>query len=181
MGQSAAAPEGGGRGREPLVMAPRIGRRLRDASGATLIEAALVTPLFLLLTFSIVEFGAVFYAYLALENGVSLSTRYGVTGNLMDDPSNPGTPLSRQDSIKTAMKDATPTLTIDDSTFTFSHRTPGPGGGWVGGSGGPNDIERVTINYTWKFFTPLIWPFFPPNGELNLRVDSAMKNESRFE
>jgi hypothetical protein len=161
-------------------MASRIGRRLRDARGATLVEAALVTPLFLLLTFSIVEFGAVFYAYLALENGVSLATRYAVTGNLMDDPDNPGTPLSRQDSIKTAMKLSTPTLTLDDSMFAFSHRSPG-GGGWVAGSGGPNDIERVTINYTWRFFTPLIWAFFPPNGELNLRVDSAMKNEGRFE
>jgi hypothetical protein len=141
-----------------------------------LIEAALITPLFFLLTFSIVEFGAVFYAYLALENGVSLATRYAVTGNLLDDPASPGTPLSRQESIKAAMRQSTPTLTIDDSMFSFSHASPG-GGGWVGGSGGPNDIERVTVDYTWKFFTPLFWAFFPPDGELNLRVDSAMKNE----
>jgi hypothetical protein len=161
-------------------MGPKLGRRLRDARGATLIEAALVTPLFLLLTFSIVEFGAVFYAYLALENGVSLATRYAVTGNLMDDPANPGTPLSRQDSIKAAMKQSTPTLTLTDAMFTFSHRVPG-GGGWAAGPGGPSDIERVTINYTWKFFTPLFWAFFPPSGELDLRVDSAMKNEGRFE
>jgi hypothetical protein len=157
-------------------MAPKLARRLRDARGVALIEAALITPLFLLLTFSIVEFGAVFYAYLALENGVSLATRYAVTGNLLDDPSNPGTPLTRQESIKTAMRQSTPTLTIDDAMFTFSHSSPG-GGGWVGGPGGPSDIERVTIKYTWKFFTPLFWAFFPPDGELTLRVESAMKNE----
>jgi hypothetical protein len=161
-------------------MAPRLGGRIRDERGASLVEAAIVTPLFLLLTFSIVEFGAVFYAYLALENGVSQATRYAVTGNVMDDPANPGTPLSRQESIKTAMKQSTPTLTLTDSMFTFSHRAPGPGGAWVGGAGGPGDIERVTINYTWTFMTPLISVFFPPNGQLLLRVDSAMKNESRF-
>ena len=176
MGENAPAAEGGGRGSGPLIMGPRAGRRLRDDRGVALIEAALITPLFFLLTFSIVEFGAVFYAYLALENGVSLATRYAVTGNLLDDPANPGTPLSRQDSIKTAMRLSTPTLTIDDAMFTFSHSSPG-GGAWVGGTGGPNDIERVTINYTWRFFTPLFWAFFPPDGQLTLRVDSAMKNE----
>lgn len=105
MGESASAAEGDWRGYGPLVLGPRAGRRLRDARGVALIEAALITPLFLLLTFSIVEFGAVFYACLAPENGVSLATRYAVTGNLLDDPANPGTPLSRQDSIKTAMRE----------------------------------------------------------------------------
>ena len=69
-------------------MASRVVKRLGDAKGTALIEAALITPLFLLLTFSIVDFGALFYAYLALENGVSLASRYGVTGQTMDDPLN---------------------------------------------------------------------------------------------
>jgi Flp pilus assembly protein TadG len=158
-------------------MSPRVGRRLRDARGATIVEAAIVTPLFLLLTFSIVEFGAVFYAYLALENGVSQATRYGVTGNVMDDPSNPGTPLSRTESIKAAMRQSTPTLTINDAMFTFESRAPGAGGGWNAGPGGPGDIQKVAINYTWTFFTPLLRVFFPPNGQLTLHVESAMKNE----
>jgi Flp pilus assembly protein TadG len=160
-------------------MGHRVLRRLGDERGATLLEAALITPLFLLLTFSIVEFGAVFYAYLALENGASLATRYAVTGNPMSDPSNPGGSLSREQAIKAAMRSATPTLTIDDAAFAFSHRSTGAGG-WAGGPGGPGDIERVSVSYTWRFFTPLIRVFFT-NGEVTLRVDSAMKNESRFE
>ena len=64
-----------------VAMARRSAGGFAATRGATLIEAAIITPLFLLLTFSIVEFGAVFYAYLALENGVSLATRYAVTGN----------------------------------------------------------------------------------------------------
>lgn len=154
-------------------------RRLSDAKGANLVEAAIITPLLLLLTFAIVDFSLLFYAHLALENGVSQATRYGVTGRLMEDPDNPGGTLSRTDSIKAAMRRATPTLTIGDDAFSFSHMTTGSTT-WQNGSGGPNDIERVTINYTWNLYTPLLRPFFT-NGAINLRVASTMKNESRFQ
>jgi hypothetical protein len=147
--------------------------------GANLVEAALLTPLLLLLTFGIVDFSSLFWVYLSLENGVSQATRYGVTGNQLDDPAHPGTPLSRTDSIKQIMRDATPNLTIPDGAFTFSHIPPG-GGGWVSGTGGPGAIEKVTITYAWTPLTPLIRPFFS-GGRITMRVESSMKNESRFE
>jgi hypothetical protein len=157
----------------------RVLRRLKDSRGANLLEAAIITPLLLLLTFSIIDFAAVFYAYLALENGVSQATRYGVTGNLMDDPANPGTPLSRVESIKLAMRQATPTLTISDSAFSFYFQPPGASS-WSSGVGGPGDVGRVTVNYTWTLLTPVLRPFFA-NGQVSLQVDSVMKNESRFQ
>lgn len=150
-------------------------RRLRDSRGATLIEAAIVTPLLLLLTFSCMDFASIFYVYLSLENGVSQATRYGVTGNLMDDPANPGTPLSRAGSMMAAMRIATPTITLPDSAFSFSHMTPG-GGSFVGGIGGPGDIEKLTVDYTWNIMTPVLRPFFS-GGQIHFTVDSAMKNE----
>ena len=52
-----------------------------DVSGANLVEAAIVTPPLLLLTFAICDFAAVFFVYLALESGVTQATRAGVTGN----------------------------------------------------------------------------------------------------
>ena len=157
----------------------RIVRRLGDAKGTSLLETAIILPLLLLLTFSIIDFGALFYVYLALENGASQATRYGVTGNLMDDPLNPGTKLDRDSSIKLAMRNAAPTLTIADSAFTFTHM-PAAGGGWTGGSGGPSDIEKVTIVYTWNFFNPMMAAFFT-NGQMVLKVDSVMKNEGSFQ
>lgn len=156
----------------------RVVRRLGSSRGQSLVEAAIITPLLLLLTFSIIDFSAIFYVYLALESGVSQATRYAVTGNLAPDPLDPAVNLSRQGSIMAAMRHATPTLTLDDSAFTFSHMPLG-GGGWVGGVGGPNEIEKVTVRYTWNVMTPLLRPFFP-GGQINLTVDSAMKNEGRF-
>ena len=153
--------------------------RVRDTRGTNLLEAAIITPLLIMLTFAICDFGALFYVYLALENGVSQASRYGVTGNLMDDPARPGTPLSRTDSIKTAMRQATPTLTLADSAFSFSHMPVG-GSSWVGGSGGPGDIEKVTVDYNWDILTPIMRPFFS-NGQIRFTVDSAMKNEGRFQ
>jgi hypothetical protein len=156
----------------------RLFKRLRDPSGGSLVEAALITPLLLLLTFGIVDFASMFYVFLALENGVSQATRYAVTGNLKDDPNSPGTPLSRVDSVKLAMRQATPTLTIADSAFTFSHLPVGSAT-WAGGTGGPGEIEKLTVNYTWTFLTPLVRAFFP-GGQLAIQVDSSMKNEPRF-
>lgn len=158
---------------------PGVLRRLTDCRGTNVIEAAIAIPLLLLLTFGVVDFGALFYVYLALENGVSQATRYAVTGDLLDDPNNPGTKLSRAESIKLAMRRATPTLTIDDGAFTFSHLPEGATV-WLSGTGGPSDVEKVQVDYTWKPMTPLLKPFFS-GGQLQLRVDSAMKNEPRFQ
>lgn len=154
-------------------------RRLRSSKGNSMIEAAIILPLLTLLTLGLVEFASVFWVYLALENGVSQASRFAVTGNFMDDPDNPGTPLSREQSIRAAFRKSTTTLTVDDAAFSFYHMPPG-GAGWVGGTGGPNDIEKVTVQYTWEFWTPMIRPFFT-NGEITLSVDSMMKNEGRFE
>ena len=165
--------------RRRTTVCRRLGHWARDCRGTNLVEAALVTPLLLLLTFAIADFGTMFYAYLALENGVSQATRYGVTGQLLDDPDNPGAKLSRAESIKRAMRQATPTLTIPDTAFTFSHLPVGSNV-WVAGPGGPSDIEKVQVDYTWELMTPLVGAFFP-NGELHIRVDSSMKNEPRFQ
>lgn len=162
-----------------MMSMARIIKRLGDSTGATLIEAAIVTPLLLLLTFSIVDFGSLFYVYLSLENGVSQATRAVVTGNLLDDPAKAGSKLSRADSIKAAMRSATPTLNIPDAAFTFQHMPRG-GTAWLGGVAGPDEIEKVTVNYNWQLMTPLLRPFFA-NGQLSFRVESTMKTESKFQ
>src|SRR2546428_10674095 len=150
----------------------RLVRRLGDATGSNMVEAALLMPLLLLLTFGVVDFAMLFSTYLALENGVGQASRYAVTGNQ-------AVGLSREASIIMAMRQATPTLTIADQAFTFSHMAAG-GNAWVGGSGGPGEIGRVRVDYTFTFLTPLIRPFFT-NGRITLAVESAMKNELKFE
>jgi Flp pilus assembly protein TadG len=153
-------------------------RRFSDCSGTNLLEAAIVTPLLLMLTFGLIDFSSLFYTYLTLEHGVSQATRFAITGNQMNDPKT-GSPMSREGSIKAAMRRAMPALQISDGAFNFSHMSPGSSS-WVGGTGNANDIGRVTIQYAWRPLTPILRPFLT-NGEMIVRVESAMKNESRFE
>jgi hypothetical protein len=159
------------------LRARRSIRRLGDAKGANLVEAALITPLLLLLTFSIVDFSAAFYAYLALEHGVSQATRLAVTGQQYMDGG--GNPMGREASIKQAMRNAAPTLTIPDNAFTFTFMPPG-GTAWSSGLGGPGDVGRVQVSYQWTFMTPLIRPFFS-GGQMTMVVQSTMKNEAIFD
>jgi len=148
-------------------------KRWKSARGQNLVEAALIVPIFLLLTFGLIDFGTIFYIYLALENGVSQATRYAVTGQQMDDPANPSGPkLPRDVSIKMAMRQATPTISIPDSAFSFYNVTKS-----TAGSGGAGDVIRVRVDYTVNLFTPLLRRFFT-NGQLTLSVSSTMKNEN---
>jgi len=149
----------------------RLGR-WRSARGSTLIEAAFITPLLLLLTFSIVDFGALLYIYLSLESGVSQATRFAITNTATAG-------MTREQSIMAAMRTATPTLTLPDGAFTFSSMAPGASTWTNGAAGGAGDIGKVTVNYTWNIMTPLIRPFFT-GGQINLRVESAMKNEAQW-
>jgi Flp pilus assembly protein TadG len=151
-----------------LTWLRRVYRRSRDEKGTSIVETAFIAPLMLLLTFAIVDFSSVFFVYLSLQNGVSQGARYGVTGQVIGA-------MSREDSIKTATRNATPSLTLPDSAFTFSN-IPAGGTTWQTGLGGPNDVAKVTVDYTWTIMTPLVSHFFT-NGQLSLRVESAMKNE----
>jgi len=131
----------------------------------------MITPLLVVITLSIVDFASVFYASLALQNGVAQASRYGVTGTVAPT-------LSREDSIRAAFHAATPSLTVADNQIVFTHMRPGTAN-WLAGAGGPGDIARVSVTYSWQFLTPIARTFFP-GGQISLRAESAMLSERSF-
>jgi len=54
---------------------------LRDEAGATLVEAALVFPLVLILTFGLVELGHAYWEYHAVEKATAVGARWLVAGH----------------------------------------------------------------------------------------------------
>ncbi len=158
---------------------PMIKKFIRDCGGNNLIEAAIVTPLLLVLTFGIVDFASLFWVYVSMESGISQATRLAVTGATKDDPDNPGTPLGREGTIKAAMQEATSTLDVNAMTFSFSHMAPGSSS-WASGAGSPGDIGRVTVEYSWQPLTPILAPFLT-GGKMTMHVESAMKIEPKWE
>jgi Flp pilus assembly protein TadG len=143
-------------------------RLIRDAKGQSMVEAALMLPLLLLITFAIIDFGVLFSVNLALESGVSQAARYGMTGRFEDG-------MTREESMLALMRTVTPTLDINDANVEFSHLS---GGNWVAGVGGPGAIQRISVSYTHSVL--VLTPFFS-NGQITLRAESTMKNEERFE
>ena len=77
------------------------------------------------------------------------------------------------------MQAAAPTLDVNDMTFSFSHMAPGSAS-WASGAGGPGDIGRVTVEYSWEPLTPILAPFLT-DGKMTLHVESAMKIEPKWE
>jgi Flp pilus assembly protein TadG len=151
-----------------LHQPPRFGRRLGEAKGQSLIEAAITLPLLLLITFAIIDFGILFWVDLSLESGVSQAARYGVTGAAQAG-------MSREESIKDALRRVTPSLDIDDADIEISHLASGD---WAAGIGGPGSIQRIAVTYQHKVL--VLTPFFD-DGQIALRAESTMKNEERFE
>ncbi len=152
---------------------------IRDCGGNNIIEGAIVTPLLLLLTFGIVDFASMFYVYVSMESGISQATRYAVTGATKEDPDNPGIQMGREGTIKAVMKEVSPTLDVDAMDFSFTHMAPGSSS-WASGAGGPGDVGRVTVEYSWEPLTPIL-PHFLTGGRMSLSVESAMKIEPTWE
>jgi hypothetical protein len=69
------------------------------------------------------------------------------------------------------MRKATPTIRLNDADFSFYNVSRS-----VAGSGGPNDIIRVTVTKDWNLLSPALWPFFG-GGRVRVVVSSTMKNE----
>jgi len=68
-------------------------------SGARAGWARIIVPLFFLLVFAVVDLGRLFFVQMALQHAMRQAARLAVTGNKLADPDNPGSMLSRVDSI----------------------------------------------------------------------------------
>ncbi len=148
-------------------------KRCHSEKGQGVVELAVVLPILLLFIFAIADFSILFYEYQSMEHGISEATRYGITGQQMPDPDNPGDYLSREDSMKRVMRNNNLSIVLDNSSFTFEHLN---GAVWTAGSGGPGDVFKMTVNYNWKPITPLISVFLT-GGQMPLRVSSTVKSE----
>ena len=152
------------------------GDRWQSDKGQTLVEAALVLFLLIFMIFAIFDFSLLFYAYQSMEYGIGEATRYGITGQQREDPLNPGTNLSRDESIKLVMREANPLIVLDNSSFAFEYWNDATST-WTTTKPTVVEISRVTVTYNWRPITPLIRAIFT-GGQIPLRVSSAMMYEA---
>ena len=137
-------------------------RSLRDEAGASLVELALVLPLFMLLTFGAVDFGRAFY--LAIE--VAGAARAGASYGSQNPNDTTGIQTSAQNAAPNVpdLSVATPTYgceCADGTNYSASCSvTPSC-------SGGLNYVYRVNVTVTGTY-TPLVrWPGIPSSMTLS--------------
>jgi Flp pilus assembly protein TadG len=137
--------------------------------GQTLLESALVTVLFFLLTFGLLDFGRMFYVHMTLQNAVQEAGRFASTGNHLPDPKHPGRNLSRVNSIIQIATQAALGASVSNIQITSQQ-------GGKGDPGGPGDTVTVSLTTNLKLITPLIAAYFP-GGQYTFTSSTTFKNE----
>ena len=140
-----------------------LGRAFRCSRGSALIEMALVTPMLLMLFASIFEFGRVFHTRLTARHAVIEATRYAVTGNQLTDEES-GDLVDRATSIRRIVAERAYALPVTPESIDIF---PADGGG-------PEDVVRITLTYSYDYSLPGFMDVLP---EMRFTVAAAMRNE----
>jgi len=141
----------------------RLGRACRCSRGSALVEMALITPMLLVLFASFFEFGRMFQTRLTARHAVIEATRFAVTGNQLTDDGT-GDLLDRATSIRRILTERAITLPVTPESIAID---PPDGGG-------PEDVVRVTLTYTYDYAFPGFMDVLP---DMRFSVAAAMRNE----
>jgi Flp pilus assembly protein TadG len=143
-----------------------LGKAFRGRRGQSMVEFAVVAPLFFLLVFGITDFGLLFFKQETLQYAIREAGRYAVTGQNISGE-------SREDSIKDILikKAAGIPISRDDIKITSMS-----GGILSSNAGGSRAMITVSLQATHKFITPMIGKFFP-NGKYTFTVQTTFMNE----
>lgn len=170
--------------------------------GHTMVEFAIIGPVFLALLLSILEFSGVMFVQTLLEGGAREASRYGITGAFPEG-------ISRAEMIEQIVEENTFGLVdtdelhmetlVYDSFSAVGQPEPftdenGNGfydvgepfsdingnGIWddnmgASGLGGPGDVVVYRMSYDWPIMIPLFRPFF--GDTVTLRANIAVRNE----
>jgi Flp pilus assembly protein TadG len=143
--------------------------------GQTLVEFALVAPLFLLLVCAMADFGRMFYVQMTLQNAVRQAGRFAMTGNHLPDPNNPGKYLSRvQSVIQTAQQAA---LGLNVTNIQINGQGNCTGVGSTCSAGGPGTPVTISLTTNLQLITPVISHYFGSNGVYQFTVSVTFQNQ----
>lgn len=145
---------------KPRGALTRIARATR---GSALIEMALVTPMLLMLFASVFEFGRLFHTRLTARHAIIEATRFAVTGNQLTDAET-GDLMDRASSIRRIVAERAYTLPVTPESIVID---PADGGG-------PEDVVRITLTYSYDYAFPGFMDVLP---NLRFSVAAAMRNE----
>lgn len=136
----------------------KTGKNHRDGEkGQNLVEFAMVVPIFLILVFSIVDFGMGFHAWITVTNAAREGARIGAVG-------------ADSATIEARVIDTTSSLAAEDIEVTV-----------VNAQGAPGEAVSVDVQYEYELITPLsnLLGFF--GGGLGSPITFHSESEMRIE
>jgi Flp pilus assembly protein TadG len=137
----------------------RVGRRQRSR-GQSLVEFALVVPVFLMIAFGTIDFGLAFDASMNITSAAREGARFGVT--------NPST-----SAIQAKVRDVAGNLNTSRLTISVSCRTAAGAacsGGMAGATSGTTLV--VSVNYSYPMITPIAFgTVIPLSSTAQMRVE----------
>jgi Flp pilus assembly protein TadG len=144
-------------------------------SGATIVEMALLAPVFLLVLLALVELSLMFFATLTMQAAVREGARYAITGQNNLDPST--TSQQRYKAIIQKMRDSSLGMYERLGAEISVNGTAYPSGSYSSGMfGAPGSIIVVQLDCDWPVTTPLLSRFFD-NGTYHFAVAATMRND----
>ncbi|MFL1463808.1 TadE/TadG family type IV pilus assembly protein [Roseococcus sp. DSY-14] len=147
----------------------------RDRRGATLVEHALVLPLFLFLLLTVIEGAWQAATAFAVEHGARRAARWVTLGSAP-----PAGSTAQQHVARVVLESAG--LRLDPSRLGVSavayggHAAMAAGQGGRAGFGGPNDLVVLRVTYDSPLVTPLLRAG-APRPILPLRTQVVVQNE----
>lgn len=147
----------------------------RRQSGTTIVELAIVMPLFLLIFLALVEFGLMFFSSLSMQYAVREGARYAVTGQSNLDPKTNN--QQRYAAVIASIRDnsmgmydkVSPVISVNGKSYSSSQYNNGM-------FGAPGDIIVLQIDCDWVVLTPMLAVLFN-NGKYHFSVAATMRNE----
>lgn len=142
--------------------------------GLVTVEMAIILPLFLLLLFGVLDFGRLYFTQITLQHAMREGGRFGVTGQQLEDPNDPGTLQSRIASIKRIVVQSAVGVPVDPTRIEVRR---------LGGdadeddAGGPGQTFRISLRYTFVFATPMLGRFFQEGDAHEFQVSTTFRNE----
>lgn len=146
----------------------------RRQSGTTLVEMAIIAPLFILVLIAIIELSLMFFTTLTMQYAVREGARFAITGRANETGT--GTQQRFTTTINKIKENSlgmyervSPAISVNGATYAEKNY-----GNSMFGVGG--DVVVLRLDCSWKVTTPLLSTFFP-GGVYKFQVATTMRNE----
>lgn len=140
--------------------------------GTTIVEFAIIAPVFLLLMIGVIELSMVYFANLTMQHAVREGARYAVTGQNNLDPN--ASNQQRYQAVIQKIKDSSMGMYDKVAPVISVNNVSGSNSGMFGN---PGDIVVISLDCNWPLVTPMMAAFFT-SGKAHFVVAATMRNES---